>query len=73
MQRSIGVHGLEANSNTHMLGMSSREPCIRALGASGPRIEKNRIEMDKGKVFNAVLHLDPGELGFSALEGFRAK
>lgn len=34
----------------HVPDNSSREPCLRALGASDPRIEKDRIEMDKDKL-----------------------
>src|SRR5215469_13609423 len=39
------VHG-----DLHFPNNSSREPCLRALGASDPRVEKDRIEMNKDKL-----------------------
>jgi hypothetical protein len=29
---------------------ASREPCLRALGASDPRVEKDRIELNKDRL-----------------------
>src|SRR5438045_2581890 len=39
------VHG-----DIHLPHNASREPCLRALGASDPRIDKDRIELDKDKL-----------------------
>jgi Cdc6-like AAA superfamily ATPase len=39
------VHG-----DIHIPDNASREPCLRALGASDPRVEKDRIELGKDKL-----------------------
>lgn len=39
------VHG-----DVHIPDKDNREPCLRVLGASDPRVEKDRIELNKDKL-----------------------